>query len=115
MQSGHYLAKEIANSLSVYVFVPFLNIVCYFVSDLGGLYGVLKYLACQATKLPLHDLPQFILFCVFVVLDILSATFDPSIVEAKLQTNIRIVIKSIKKYKQEDNIKKDLGAYFYNI
>jgi hypothetical protein len=35
--------------------------------------------------------------------------------EAKLQTNIKIVIKSVKEYKQKDNIEKDLDTHFYSI
>ena len=44
LKSGYYLAKTILNFFSVNILAPLFNVICYFTSNLSGLYNVLKLL-----------------------------------------------------------------------
>ena len=63
------------------VLLPFSNIVCYFITDLGGLREVSKLMAWQAVESPSSDLP--VLPCILLVFEISLLTFDENIAELK--------------------------------
>jgi hypothetical protein len=63
------------------VLLPFSNIVCYFIIDLGGLREVSKLIAWQAIKSPSSNLP--ILPYILLVFNISLLTFNKNIAKLK--------------------------------
>jgi hypothetical protein len=64
-----------------WVLLPFSNVVCYFITDLGRLREVSKLMAWQAVKSPSSDLP--VLPCILLVFNISLLTFNKNIAKLK--------------------------------
>jgi hypothetical protein len=95
------------------VLLPFSNIVCYFVTDLGGLREVSKLMAWQAIKSPSSDLP--VLPRILLVFDTSLPTFDKNIAKSKYLALITEIIQNFKEYSKAEDVNIDLKAYFYSI
>jgi len=91
----------------------FSNIVCYFVTDLGGLRGVSKLMAWQVVESPSSDLP--VLPCILLVFDTSSSIFNKNIAESKSLALITEIMQNFKQYSKAEDINIDLKAYFYSI
>ena len=95
------------------VLLLFSDVVCYFVTDLGGLRGVSKLMAWQAVKSPSSDLP--VLLCILLVFDTSLFTFDENIAELKALALITEIMQNFKQYSKAKDINIDLKAHFYSI
>ena len=80
--------RQIGNLLCSRVLSPISFVICYFVKDCGGLQGVARFIAENASEKSTSDLPQSTLPCVIVVTDTQSQNFSPKVTEGKLTSLI---------------------------
>jgi hypothetical protein len=95
------------------VLLPFSDVVCYFVTDLGGLREVSKLMAWQAVESPSSDLP--VLPRILLVFNISLLTFDKNITELKSLALITEIMQNFKQYSKAKDVNIDLKAHFYSI
>ncbi|KAF2727575.1 FabD/lysophospholipase-like protein [Polyplosphaeria fusca] len=94
---------------------PLSNVVCYFASDLNGVFGVAELLARQVTGPRTHTLPASSLPHVLVVIESTSKVFDSSISQRKLLLAIKEAAGKWKKYDSIAQLEEDLSRIFRAI
>jgi hypothetical protein len=95
------------------IFLPFSNVLCCFVSDLGGPRAVTRWLAEQATTPKASDLPS--VPRVLLVVDTTADTFDEGIAANKAGILLCEAMQCLKRYSHPLDAQRDLQSCFKSI
>lgn len=109
--SGQTACKHVSAKLLSRLFTPMSNVICYFVSDLGGLRSVAQLLARQAVDIS----PALSASRILLVVDTTDAEFQPSMYEDKAMRYIVDAMGLYKNFPSSDAAETALKAHFHDI